>query len=150
MRNDILEHKDLIIQWISENKPKAFIANQLHCKPSTLNSYLDKMGIIYDGNKGGKGIKTDLKYKCAYEYLSNGSTISSYQLKNKLFRDNIKQYKCENCGLSEWCGKPIPLELHHKDGNHYNNNLENLQILCANCHALQPGNSGANMKRKPN
>lgn len=37
--------------------------------------------------------------------------------------------------LSEWMGKPIPLELHHKDGNHYNNDLSNLEILCPNCHA---------------
>ena len=31
-------------------------------------------------------------------------------------------------------GKPIPLELHHKDLNHYNNDINNLQILCSNCH----------------
>ena len=150
MRNDILEQKDLILQWISENKPKSYIARQLHCKPETLNSYLNQMGIEYAGNKSGKGMITNVKYKNSYEYLSSSTTISSYKLKGKLLRDNIKQYKCENCGLSEWCGQPIPLELHHKDGDHYNNDLENLQLLCANCHALQPGNSGSNIKRQQN
>lgn len=46
----------------------------------------------------------------------------------------LKGGVCTSCGLSEWMGKPIPLELHHKDFNHYNNSLDNLQILCANCH----------------
>lgn len=43
--------------------------------------------------------------------------------------------KCEKCGNTEWEGLPIPLQVHHIDGNHYNNELDNLQILCPNCHA---------------
>jgi hypothetical protein len=42
-----------------------------------------------------------------------------------------------------WNDKPIPLELHHKDGDHFNNELSNLQILCPNCHAQQSNNSGS-------
>ena len=53
----------------------------------------------------------------------------------RLIDDGIKEARCECCKLSEWMGKPIPLELHHKDGNHYNNDLSNLEILCPNCHA---------------
>lgn len=45
-----------------------------------------------------------------------------------------KEDKCERCGLSEWMGMKIPLELHHKDNNHYNNKLDNLMIVCSNCH----------------
>lgn len=51
-----------------------------------------------------------------------------------LISRGVKEAKCECCGLSQWMGNPIPLELHHKDFNHYNNSLDNLQILCANCH----------------
>ena len=47
----------------------------------------------------------------------------------------LRGHKCENCQLSEWLGKPITLEVHHKDGNHQNNELENLQLLCPNCHS---------------
>lgn len=43
---------------------------------------------------------------------------------------------CEKCGLTEWMGEEIPLQIHHIDGDHYNNDLNNLQILCPNCHAL--------------
>ena len=52
----------------------------------------------------------------------------------KLVEKGIKVYKCEICGISEWEGKPITLQLHHKDGNHFNNNIDNLQVLCPNCH----------------
>ena len=43
--------------------------------------------------------------------------------------------QCENCGNTEWQGKLIPLEVHHMDGDRLNNVLENLQLLCPNCHA---------------
>ncbi|MBO4465240.1 MAG: HNH endonuclease [Bacteroidales bacterium] len=43
---------------------------------------------------------------------------------------------CENCGLSSWQGVPIPLEIHHINGNNTDNRLDNLQLLCPNCHAL--------------
>lgn len=57
---------------------------------------------------------------------------------------NLRGRKCECCGLSEWNNKPIPLEIHHLDGNHLNNTLENLQILCCNCHALTENFRGKN------
>lgn len=44
-------------------------------------------------------------------------------------------HKCECCGLSEWLNQPIALEVHHKDGNNQNNDVNNLELLCPNCHA---------------
>ena len=136
-RNDILEKKEDILQWIENNESKAYICRQLKCKPETLNSYLIKMGIEYAGNQGSKG-KQAKAYKTAEEYV-NGETvhIKSSLLKEKLIRDGIKKYECECCGLSEWCGQPIPLELHHIDSNHFNNSFDNLEILCSNCHSLK-------------
>ena len=147
IRNDILERKKDILKWIDEHQSKAYICRQLQCKPETLNSYLKKMDIIYAGNQSGKGIKTDPKYKTAEEYIQ-GTYVKSHLLKQKLIRDGIKENKCELCGVSIWLNVDLPLELHHKDGNHYNNSLENLQILCPNCHSIQPGNAGANIKSK--
>lgn len=144
MRNDILERKSEILAWIDENQSKAFICKQLQCKPDTLNSYLQKMNIVYAGNQGGKGVKTDPKYKTALEY-SKDVNVKSHILKEKLIRDGIKENKCELCGISMWLGVQLPLELHHIDGNHFNNELSNLQILCPNCHSIQEGNSGANI-----
>lgn len=51
----------------------------------------------------------------------------------------IRGHKCECCGLSEWQGRPIVLEIHHKDCDHHNQELDNLQLLCPNCHSLTAG-----------
>jgi 5-methylcytosine-specific restriction endonuclease McrA len=66
-------------------------------------------------------------------------------LKEKLLKDGLKEEKCELCGLSIWQGIKLPLELHHKNGNHLDNSYDNLMILCPNCHSIQDGNSGANV-----
>ena len=147
MRNDILERENEIRQWISENQSKAFISKQLKCKQETLNSYLAKMGIEYSGNQSHKGQQIQRTYKTAIEYIESGSIVKSYLLKQKLVRDGLKEDKCELCGVSEWLNVKLPLELHHKDGDHFNNDLDNLQILCPNCHSIQEGNAGANTGR---
>ena len=61
--------------------------------------------------------------------------ISTHVLKLKIWRDGIFEKKCMQCGISEWQGKFAPLQLHHIDGNRMNNDISNIQILCANCHA---------------
>lgn len=43
--------------------------------------------------------------------------------------------ECECCGLKEWQGKELKLQVHHIDGNRKNNDLSNLQLLCPNCHS---------------
>lgn len=47
----------------------------------------------------------------------------------------LRGRKCERCGLTEWLGEPINLEIHHEDGDRLNNSLENLRLLCPNCHS---------------
>ena len=148
MRTDILEQKERILQWIAEEKAKTYMCEQLHCKPETLNSYMKKMGIEYAGQQSRKGRNIGQGYMSALEYLGSGSTIKSHTLKLKLYRDGLKERKCELCGISQWQGVDLPLELHHKDGDHYNNNLDNLIILCPNCHSIQEGNSGKAVKSK--
>lgn len=132
-RKDILDRKDEILLWVKEHQSNAEIARRLGCKVDTLKVYYKKLGIAYGGNIGGKGIKRDPKRKSALEIVASSSFNNSVKRK-RLIEDGLKEAKCECCGLSEWMGKPIPLELHHKDFNHHNNDLSNLQILCANCH----------------
>lgn len=74
-------------------------------------------------------------------YLSNKQYVRLPSLRKYLINFGFKEAKCEVCGLSEWLGKPIPLELHHKNGDHYNNHLENLEILCPTCHAQKTNGS---------
>ena len=142
MREDILAQKEQILKWVEEKLTKTEICHRLQCKISTLNSYLDKMGIEYEGQMGFKSIS---KYIEASEYLNDNKYIGSWKLKNKLLKEHIKEAKCELCGLTKWLDKDIPLELHHIDGNRYNNQLDNLQLLCPNCHSMQENNCGKNL-----
>lgn len=146
MRTDILENRDLILKWVEENQSKSYICKHFNCRPSTLDRYLKKMGVVYDGNKGGKGLKTDPKRKTAEEY-SKSTLVKSHVMKLKLIEDGIREHKCEICGITEWLGKASPLELHHIDGNRFNNMLDNLQILCPNCHSQTPNHSGRKTKK---
>jgi hypothetical protein len=54
-------------------------------------------------------------------------------------------HKCEVCSLTEWRGQPIPLELHHVDGDKHNNERRNLMLLCPNCHAFTETYRGKNI-----
>lgn len=147
-RTDILDRKNDIEQWISENKSKAFICKELNCKQDTLNRYLQIMGIEYSGNQSGKGM-TKKRSKWDLEtYLANSSDIQSNKVRNKILEEKIKPHQCECCGNTEWMGQPIPLELHHKDGNRHHNELSNFILLCPNCHALTDSYRGKNCRKK--
>lgn len=150
MRTDLISKKDLILEWIIEELPKREIARRLGCKQETLNAYLVKMGITYAGQQAKKGQQKGSNiYKDSSNYLGqNALPITSHKLKIKLIRDGLKEEKCERCGNTHWLGIKLPLELHHKDGNHYNNELSNLEILCPNCHAISGDNAGAASNKK--
>jgi hypothetical protein len=97
-------------------------------------------------NKGLHGIgvyRTTLK-----EILTKDNYYQSYKLKRRLFAAGLKKPQCEICG---WAKKSndgrVPLELDHISGDRYDNRLENLQILCPNCHSLQPTHRGRNIKK---
>jgi 5-methylcytosine-specific restriction endonuclease McrA len=70
-------------------------------------------------------------------------------IKMRLVAAGLKRLECEECGLSEWQGAPIPLELHHINGRGDDNRLENLQLLCANCHSQTDTWGGRNIGRLP-
>lgn len=143
---DVINRKKDIESWISDGESNMEIARRLGCARDTLYRAYKVMDINYKGNKGLKGKKTDVKRKSALDLIISPS-VTNARKRNRLIEDGLKENKCECCGLSEWMGKPIPLELHHKDGNHWNNDLENLQILCANCH-MQAHDYNNNKKKK--
>lgn len=80
--------------------------------------------------------------------LVKDSSYQSYKLKKRLFAEGIKKQYCEECG---WAKKTpdgyLPLELDHINGNHSDNRLENLRVLCPNCHSLKPTHRGRQLKK---
>jgi DNA-binding CsgD family transcriptional regulator len=69
------------------------------------------------------------------ELLVVGQRRSRFHLKRRLQKAGLKNNRCERCGITEWQGQPIGLELHHVNGNPLDNRLEFLQLLCPNCHS---------------
>lgn len=82
------------------------------------------------------------------EIINGNTNLDRKQIKARLFATNVKEKKCEKCGITQWNGQEAPLELHHIDGNNKNNKLENLEILCPNCHYQTPNHRGRNIKQK--
>ena len=83
---------------------------------------------------------------CENSRVGHSGKLLKYLKKFGVKNTNV----CERCGRSEWEGEPIPLQVHHLNGEHTDNRIENLQILCPNCHALTDNYCGKNTKsRKP-
>ena len=124
------------------------MARELNCNPKTINPILKRLGLEYNGNQGCKGLHKSNGHEMRFlEYLEKSIDIQSNKVRKKLLEENYKNYQCECCGLTEWLGDPIPLELHHKDGNHHNNTLNNFQLLCPNCHAKTDSYRGKNCSK---
>ena len=99
----------------------------------------------------GRGWNKELKFKPTKpkqlsEILIANSNYQSHRLRLRLIKENYFEHKCYNCNLTQWCDQPIPLELEHIDGDHSNNQIENLTLLCPNCHALTSTWRGRKLK----
>ena len=82
------------------------------------------------------------------QYLIESQDVQTNKVRKKLINEGLKPYRCESCGLKEWLGNPIPLELHHKDGDRTHNELSNYELLCPNCHAFTDSYRGKNSRKK--
>lgn len=112
----------------------------------TVKRRIDKYSIDishFGGQSWNKGQITGPKKPISF-YLTKNSVVQSFKLKKRLLSENIFEHQCCECHQTKWMNHPIPLELHHIDGDHYNNELSNLTLLCPNCHALTDNYRGKN------
>jgi DNA-binding CsgD family transcriptional regulator len=72
-----------------------------------------------------------------------------FNLKLRLLREGLKEERCERCGLMDWRGLPLTLALHHVNGKRNDNRLENLELLCPNCHSQTSNFAGRNGRSGP-
>ncbi len=134
--------KELLEPIIKQSFTWGEVCRKLNVKPLTgaqchIKKRSTDFNIDYSHFTGQSHMKGKIgNRKNILEYCFKNSKISSQSLKSRLVRDGHKEYSCEMCGISEWNGEKLSLELDHIDSNHFNNELSNLQILCPNCHAV--------------
>ncbi|MEP6774905.1 MAG: HNH endonuclease signature motif containing protein [Chloroflexota bacterium] len=142
-RDDIDDARDHIEAQLLSGVPKSEICAEFRCKPDTLNRRLKVWGLNHLNNQPGRDRPKYASRKPLVECLTKGSSTPTYRLKLRLWRDGLKPQKCQECGWSKRAADGrLPLELHHVDGDSYDNRLENLLILCPNCHSLKDNHRG--------
>lgn len=138
MKNE-KEFKELVAKSTSYIE----VINELGLKPNgtgygKVQRMIKKMGISvthFDTSPDNIDKFYQKKYPLD-DYFSNKKSIHSAELKKRLIKHGVKNNICEKCGLTHWFDVPMSLELHHINKNKKDNSLENLTILCPNCHWL--------------
>lgn len=108
-----------------------------------IKKYIKDHGLRTDHFKGrawNRGLKGKASPRIPLaSILVAGSSFQSFKLKKRLFNAGLKPRHCEQCGWAEISENGyLPLELDHINGNRHDNRLENLRVLCPNCHSLRP------------
>lgn len=96
---------------------------------------------------GEKDISPNAKYTLEEILVENSSYAGISRLKLRLVNENKLEYKCAICGIDEWLGKPLSLQLDHINGINNDHRLENLRFLCPNCHSQTDTYAGKNKGR---
>lgn len=151
------------IYLVSEQEFRDIVAQSCN-----LSECLRKFGLSADGGSSRTILKRRIaELNCSTEHFcihnvtqTNGRRIpleeilvehSTYSnrdyLKKRLLRAGLLQYKCDGCGLTKWRNKYISLQLEHKNGINDDNRLENLTLLCPNCHSQTETYAGKNTRQ---
>ena len=131
-----------IEQYVKESYSLATLASKLGYKVgcgsylTTMKSMVAELGLDVSHFTGQAWNKNNFDY----DRFRKGNVIKSAQA-----IDALTFLRGHRCGLTEWMGQPICLEVHHIDGDSLNNELDNLKLLCPNCHSFTDNYRGKNI-----
>lgn len=145
--------KELMESAIKDSYSIAEVCRKIGLKPvgsnyKTIKSKIELYNLDISHFTGqawnkGKNFSEETARLPLNEILQEGVIYRSDTLKKRLIKQGLKENRCELCHIS---GEEVPLELHHINGDHYDNRIENLQILCPNCHSKTPNFRNRNGK----
>lgn len=127
---------DMIIDAIGSSITMSEAQSKLLMSFSSFKRRAKKLG-VYSPNQGGKGTNKPSNRKIPTKDILDGlhPQYQTFKLKSRLLNEGMMKNECFVCGITEWNGKSLPLELDHIDGNPTNHNIDNLRMLCPNCHS---------------
>ena len=137
--------KEQFIKAVEESTTVASVLRKigLQARPgncSTVHKYLKEFGLDtshWCGQAHLKGKEHNHKNKIPLKdiLIKDSTYTNTYSLKKRLIRKGILEYKCYECEIDSWNNKYISLQIEHINGNKYDNRIENLTLLCPNCHS---------------
>lgn len=104
---------------------------ELNCSTEHFNSY-------------NKSKKPQQKYLLDEILIENSTYANISCLKKRLINEQRLEYKCARCGITDWLGQPLSLQLDHINGVNNDHRIENLRFLCPNCHSQTNNYAGRN------
>jgi len=132
-----ISDQDLIDAY-NELKILSKIAAKFNLPDITIWRRSKKIGLVFESS--GTGVKIPLS-----EILEGFHPhYQTFKLKNRLLKEGLFENKCKCCGIKEWNGKSINMQLDHIDGNSKNHKLDNLRMICPNCHSQTETYCGKN------
>jgi len=129
----------------SQSMAQAAVKLGLHF--NTFKKYAKKFD-CYKTNPSGKGMNKKCPPRVDLKEILDGKHphFQTFKLKQRLLKEGIIKNECSICKITDWNGLPINMELDHIDGNRTNHMLENLRMLCPNCHSQTETYRAKNIK----
>lgn len=134
---------ELIVEACNKHLTMLEACTSIGMKFSTFKRHAIRLG-VYTPNQGAAGLKKpkeDGKGKISLSEILEGKhpQYQSNKLRQRLLDSGLKENLCEVCRLpGEWQNKPLTMHLDHINGNPSDHRLNNLRILCPNCHTQTP------------